>query len=321
MRMKKLVWGVVILLGMLTSCSEEENNSSQDTVMQLISPRVSAMVENETSSYSPLTGVLEAYPCQSQSSIYFGNYTQGKLTPFYGYYIIQDGHVTGDNNRVLNLPEGSYNMVYWGTPKYEEPTYSTPAISEPGLQIGADLSQLYFSLRANTDGTYMPVFDMVHAIKETDTSEDFQASLQRVVAGLKVIVKRKDNGIFDSDILKMQVQIGGIAEKLNVYTAEPENQTKTVQFDLVRSEDGTSMSNATVMLFPSAEHPQLDLLITTQDGKTHRLTKTLETTLSANTRLTLQILLGEVLPSERKGNFTIENWREASETIEFIVEE
>ena len=319
--MKKLVWGVVILLGMLTSCSEEENNSSQDTVMQLISPRVSAMVENETSSYSPLTGVLEAYPCQSQSSIYFGNYTQGKLTPFYGYYIIQDGHVTGDNNRVLNLPEGSYNMVYWGTPKYEEPIYSTPAISEPGLQIGADLSQLYFSLRANTDGTYMPVFDMVHAIKETDTSEDFQASLQRVVAGLKVIVKRKDNGIFDSDILKMQVQIGGIAEKLNVYTAEPENQTKTVQFDLVRSEDGTSMSNATVMLFPSAEHPQLDLLITTQDGKTHRLTKTLETTLSANTRLTLQILLGEVLPSERKGNFTIENWREASETIEFIVEE
>lgn len=319
--MKKLVWGVVILLGMLTSCSEEENNSSQDTVMQLISPRVSAMVENETSSYSPLTGVLEAYPCQSQSSTYFGNYVQGKLTPFYGYYIIQDGHVTGDNNRVLNLPEGSYNMVYWGTPKYEEPIYSTPAISEPGLQIGADLSQLYFSLRANTDGTYMPVFDMVHAIKETDTSEDFQASLQRVVAGLKVIVKRKDNGIFDSDILKMQVQIGGIAEKLNVYTAEPENQTKTVQFDLVRSEDGTSMSNATVMLFPSAEHPQLDLLITTQDGKTHRLTKTLETTLSANTRLTLQILLGEVLPSERKGNFTIENWREASETIEFIVEE
>ena len=319
--MKKLVWGVVILLGMLTSCSEEENNSSQDTVMQLISPRVSAMVENETSSYSPLTGVLEAYPCQSQSSTYFGNYVQGKLTPFYGYYIIQDGHVTGDNNRVLNLPEGSYNMVYWGTPKYEEPIYSTPASSEPGLQIGADLSQLYFSLRANTDGTYMPVFDMVHAIKETDTSEDFQASLQRVVAGLKVIVKRKDNGIFDSDILKMQVQIGGIAEKLNVYTAEPENQTKTVQFDLVRSEDGTSMSNATVMLFPSAEHPQLDLLITTQDGKTHRLTKTLETTLSANTRLTLQILLGEVLPSERKGNFTIENWREASETIEFIVEE
>lgn len=319
--MKKLVWGVVILLGMLTSCSEEENNSSQDTVMQLISPRVSAMVENETSSYSPLTGVLEAYPCQSQSSTYFGNYVQGKLTPFYGYYIIQDGHVTGDNNRVLNLPEGSYNMVYWGTPKYEEPIYSTPAISEPGLQIGADLSQLYFSLRANTDGTYMPVFDMVHAIKETDTSEDFQASLQRVVAGLKVIVKRKDNGIFDSDILKMQVQIGGIAEKLNVYTAEPENQTKTVQFDLVRSEDGTSMSNATVMLFPSAEHPQLDLLITTQDGKTHRLTKTLETTLSANTRLTLQIFLGEVLPSERKGNFTIENWREASETIEFIVEE
>ena len=321
MRMKRIVWGVVILLGMLASCSEEEDNPTQGVEAKLVSPRVSAMVENETSSYSPLTGVLEAYPCKSQSSIYFGNYVQGKLSPFYGYYMIQDGHVTGDGNRVLNLPEGSYNMIYWGTPKYEEPTYSTPAISEPAITIGGDLSQQYFGLRSNGDGTYMPVYDMVHAVKEMDTDEDFQASLRRVVAGLKVIVKQKDNGIFDSDILKMRVEIGGISEKLNVYTAEPENPTKTVKFDLVRSEDGTSMSNATVMLFPSAEHPMLDLVITTQDGKEHRLTKELQTTLSANTRLTLQILLGEVLPSERKGNFTIENWREATETIEFIVEE
>ena len=135
MRMKRIVWGVVILLGMLASCSEEEDNPTQGVEAKLVSPRVSAMVENETSSYSPLTGILEAYPCKSQSSIYFGNYVQGKLSPFYGYYVIQDGHVTGDGNRVLNLPEGSYNMIYWGTPKYEEPIYANPALREPSYSI------------------------------------------------------------------------------------------------------------------------------------------------------------------------------------------
>ena len=47
----------------------------------------------------------------------------------------------------------------------------------------------------------------------------------------------------------MEVHVGGIAEKLNMYTAAPVNQTKTVSFPLVLSADGTQMSNATVMLF------------------------------------------------------------------------
>ena len=163
----------------------------------------------------------------------------------------------------------------------------------------------------------MPVFDMVHANHETDTEAEFEAKLERVVAGLKVIVRNEDNGIFSSDILKMQILIHDIAESLNAYTAEPENKTKTVKFDLVRAEDGTSMSNATVMLFPSADMPSLDLIITTQDGKEHKLTKQLQTTLDANTRLTLNIVLGKVLPSGNTGNFTIQNWKEASETIYF----
>ena len=108
-----------------------------------------------------------------------------------------------------------------------------------------------------------------------------------------------------------------ITESLNAYTAEPENKTKTVKFDLVRAEDGTSMSNATVMLFPSADMPSLDLIITTQDGKEHKLTKQLQTTLEANTRLTLNIVLGKILPEGNTGNFTIQNWKEASETIYF----
>ena len=314
--MKVNVLGALCLLFMISSCSDDKNGYVIEPEQNLFSPKITAMV-NDEQGYSPLTGILEAYPCNSGGSVYFGNYVNGKQTPFNGYYTVVDGHVSGENNRVLNLPDGAYNMVYWATPKYEEPTYSTPAISEPGITIGADLSKLYFKLRANEDGTYMPVFDMVHAVHETDTEADFEAQLERVVAGLKVIVRNEDNGIFSSDILKMQILVHDIAESLNAYTAEPENKTKTVKFDLVRAEDGTSMSNATVMLFPSADMPSLDLIITTQDGKEHKLAKQLQTTLEANTRLTLNIVLGKILPEGNTGNFTIQNWKEASETIYF----
>ena len=41
--------------------------------------------------------------------------------------------------------------------------------------------------------------------------EDLKASLKRVIAGMKVIVKKKNNGIFSSNITNMQVRIGNIA--------------------------------------------------------------------------------------------------------------
>ena len=278
---------MLCLLGMIsviTSCSNDDDLSQEIPISELVTPKVT----------------------------YYGNYVDGKLTPFNGYYRIFEGHTYGEYNRVLNLPKGQYNIVYWGTPKYEEPIYSTPAIVEPGVTLGADVSQLYFALRPNNDGTYMPVFDMVH---------DFQASLKRVVAGLKVIVKKEDNGLFGSEIAKMQIFIHDIAEKINFYTAEPENMSKTVKFDLVASADGTSMSNATVMLFPSAATPQLELMITTRDGQTQTLSKNLTSTLSANTRLTLNIIIKDPNPGGSvTGNFSIENWKEASETIEFTME-
>ena len=112
-------------------------------------------------------------------------------------------------------------------------------------------------------------------------------------------------------------QIGGIAEKLNFYTAEPVNQTKTVRFDLSRSEDNTTMSNATVMLFPSAPNPTLELYITLADNSIHKLTQTLNSSLSANTLLTLNVVIGEILPEGNPGDFTITDWNEESETIEF----
>ena len=60
----------------------------------------------------------------------------------------------------------------------------------------------------------------------------------------------KQNEVFSPMITNIQARIGGIAEKMNFYTAETENKTKTVKFNLERSTDGTIMSNATVMLFP-----------------------------------------------------------------------
>ena len=106
---------------------------------------------------------------------------------------------------------------------------------------------------------------------------------------------------------------------MNFYTAEAENKTKTVRFDLLKSEDGKLMSNPTVMLFPSAESPQLDLLITLKDGSVHKASQILKSTLSANTLLTLNITIGKIIPEGNPGDFTIKDWDEANETINFPV--
>lgn len=318
--MKSTMLGLLSLITILSACSKDDEWKLPETAGDLVTPVVTALVADPLNE-SPLTGILEAYPCNSESSIYFGNYVNGELTPFYGYYRVYEGHTYGEYNRILNLPAGSYNMIYWATPKYEEPIYSKPGIDEPAISIGADLSKQYFGLRPNKDGTYMPVYDLVHAVKETNTADDFQASLKRVVAGLKVIVRKKDNGIFGSEIAKMQIRIHGIAEKINFYTAEPENQDKTVLFELIPSDDGTSMSNATVMLFPSAPTPKLELEIIMRDGQSETLSKNLTSTLVANTRLTLNILINNLNPGGggETGNFSIENWNEATETIEFTL--
>lgn len=316
--MKKIVLGALSLLFIATACRDDSDCRPSDPATNLVTPELRTRVSD---SESPLTGIVEAYPCQSGSSIYFGNYVNNSLTVFYGFYHIQDGNIFGDNNREISLPVGKYNMVYWGTPKYEEPIHTTPAVIEPGVSIGADLSTLYFELRKNTaDTTYIPVYDLVHTNREvTIGQEDLEANMKRAVAGLKVIVKTKNNGIINANITDMKVLIGGIAEKLNLYTAEPENMTKTVKFDLVRSVDNTEMTNAMVMLFPSSPQPLLTLVITLKDGSVHLLSKNLESTLVANTRLTLNIVIGDIFAGGSSGNFTIENWNEASETIEFPV--
>ena len=255
--MRKILFGAtaLLLVPALSACCDDNKTTdepAQPEAVQLITPNVSARIADPLNQ-NPFTGILEIYPCYAETSTYYGNYINSKKTVFNGYYTIIDGHIYGEYNRPLQLPVGTYNMVYWGTPKYDDPIYNTPAINEPGITQDADLSTLYFRLRANTDGTYMPVYDLVHAVKPANVGqEDLQAALTRVTAGIRIIAKMQDNSEFNPSITNIQARIGGIAEKMNFYTAEVENTTKVVKFDLERSDDNTIMSNATVMLFRSS---------------------------------------------------------------------
>ena len=87
-----------------TTCKEDNGN--------LVTPDLSVTLSD---TQSPMTGVLEAYPCQAGGAIYYGNYIEGKLTPFPGMYYLQNGEIYGDKNREISLPVGTYNMIYWGT--------------------------------------------------------------------------------------------------------------------------------------------------------------------------------------------------------------
>jgi hypothetical protein len=74
-------------------------------------------------------------------------------------------------------------MIYWGTPKYEEPIYAHPLMRDPVYILGEDMSRQHFSLfKMEADTTYYPVFDLVHAVQPANIgSEDLKASLKRVV--------------------------------------------------------------------------------------------------------------------------------------------
>ena len=226
--MKKLVV-FAVLAAIVASCADD-NLPQIEKSSELVSPRLLMDVSTE-SGQSPLTGILTIMPCKAGTSIYYGNYINRKLTPFYGYYQVKDGAFYNDGvNRELSLPAGPYNMIYWGTPKYEEPIYAHPLMRDPVYILGEDMSQQHFSLfKMEADTTYYPVFDLVHAVQPANIgSEDLKASLKRVVTGLKVIIKDKNNGILSSSIDSMVVRITNIAGELNFYTAAPQGSPSSL---------------------------------------------------------------------------------------------
>lgn len=316
--MKKLFILTLLAVPFFASCSDDDNCPTTDdggNSSDLVTPDLDIRL---ASTQDPMTGVLEAYPCKDGSSTYFGNYIQNRLTPFPGYYKLQDGEIYGKSNRLVTLPIGIYNMIYWGTAKPERPIYSDPAVRDPQIIVGGDLSQQYFSLyKTAGDTLYNPTFDLVYAVKSIDIGvEELSASMKRVVSGLQVTVKNADNSKLSSSISNMQIKIGSIAQKLNVYTAEPENQTCTVEFPLTLSSDSTQMSNASVMLFPSGPSPLFTLVINLKNGDVKTFRQTLNAPLKANNHLALTLTLGDIFTTPGSSSFQVENWQEEHETID-----
>ena len=228
---------------------------------------------------------------------------------------------TSDSNRELYLPVGNYEMVYWGTPKYEEPIYAYPAVREPAYSIGGDMAQQDFTLLKMSDSdAYYPTYDLVFACHSVNVgTEDLDAALKRVVAGLKIILKDKDGQVLSTEITNVEVRVTNIYEKLNAYTAEPHGNPCTVAFPLVRSTDGLQMSNGIVMMFPSVGIPELQLNISLADGQVKHINQQLKQPLEANNKLTLTISIGDIFEEETSGSVTVDEWNENHEEIDVPV--
>jgi len=317
--MKKLLFLSTLALLAVGCDDDSASNGGENT--ELIAPALYMNVVTGDGD-KPFTGVLSIAPCTEGTSIYYGNYVNSKLSPFYGYYFVQNGELyASDSNRELYLPLGNYEMLYWGTPKYEEPIYAYPAVREPTYNIGGDLAQQDFSLLKMSDtDAYYPTYDLVFAChRVTVGAEDLDAALKRVVAGLKVILKDKDNQVLSTEITNVEVRVTNIYEKLNAYTAEPHGDPCTVSFPLVRSTDGLQMSNGIVMLFPSAGIPELQLNISLADGQVKHISQQLKQPLEANNKLTLTISIGDIFEEEGSGSITVDEWNENHEEIDVPV--
>lgn len=303
--MKRLMLFAALALFMASCVKDDDCPKAVVDANALITPKLYATVENSSNTQSPMTGILTVAPCQPNSAIYFGNYVEGKLTPFDGYYNVKNGDFYQEAiNREISLPAGPYNMVYWGTPKYETPIYANPAVRDPVYVIGQDMSRQTFSMfRMSKDTTYYPVFDMVYAVKATNIgTENLSAALKRTVAGLKVIVKDRDNGIHQR---KYRQHVCTRHRHLHrtefLHLRSPVPTTGTVAFPLIRSTDGTQMSNATVMLFPYIGKPVFKLFILLKNGTLKSFQQSLETPMTANTKLTLTLTLGDIFSEESSG--------------------
>lgn len=295
-------------------CPDDSGQGGAKT--EMVSPKLYA-----TNSSEPFTGVLEVYPCEAGTSTYFGNFFNNEKMVFNAYYQIRDGSIYSSARPVL-LPVGSYTLLYWGVPEAAAgQNYPMKGVTEPALQIGGDLSRQYLSLRKYPlagSNTYMPVFDCVYCLRTVDVgAESIAVPMKRVVAGLTVVLKDKDGGSIDSEIANITATIEPVASRLNFYTAEPEDISKAVQFDLNIGSDHASATNPMALVFPSGPDPVLTVTLTLHNGQTKTSRMTLENTLDANTKLTVEVNMGEIYSSETGGSgFEVDHWNEKVEKID-----
>lgn len=316
--MKKCILLILASFYFLYGCSDDDHNHDTPLITRddLVQPEFAAVTQSNNSLF---TGALDVYPCNAGTSVYYGNYFNGELSPIYALYGMSNG-VVATANRPVILPTGTYNMVYWGMPKEADSIYANIAVRDPVFRLGVNLSDTYYGLRpySSKDTLYYPVFNYVFAVVPVNIGTDkLSASLKRVVAGLVVTMKSKEGGRFNTNVDNIKVQIGGIAEKLDLYTATPINQTKTVQFSLSPSADGTKMTVPTVMLFPSTPSPLLRILITLKNGAVKTYQRNLSSPLTANTKLALTLTLNEIFSEETtSGVFEVSNWNEVYDNID-----
>lgn len=321
--MNKLVFSTLLIAALLSGCSKDDDCRCV-TNDDLISPELAEMTVSSGGATTAFTGVLMVYPCLDDSSLYYGNYTNtGSLRPYNAIYSIKDGSVY-DASIPVRLPLGDYTFLYWALSRNSQTdsVYDAANITEPGLRLGADLSELYMTMKKGNyqDTTYMPVFDFMHAVSPIKVGTDkMKATLRHASAGLKVILTNKNGDKMNSSIASARILIGNIAYRLDYFTAEPSDFTKTVAFPLDMSADSLSMStNSTVMVFPSSAKPPLTILLTLKNGQVKHFQKPLANVLTAGNRLNLDITLGDLYSEETSSDgFEVVNWTESSETIDF----
>lgn len=262
------------------------------------------------------SGALELYPCKQATTNYIGNYiTPSTVSVINPSCILTDGRITNWGYKLL-LPLGQYNVIYWGISN--SLAYGQSRVRAPSLTAGVDLSNLYWSMVQNSDkSTYMPVWDQVmvaQSVQIGGTSVD-DVNLERKVAGLNIIIKNTSGKAFDTTITAFEVLVAGIAEKINVATGIPENLTKTVKFRLTIDPDRLTASNLTAMLYPSTASPAITINVKLVNGQIKSYTTNLTNAFEANTAQTVTILTADILSTDPSSTFTVESWKESSQTI------
>lgn len=313
--MKKLLFSL-LLLGLLPGCESDEHTCNSRPGPDLRTLNFSA-----TLSTSPYNGILHVYPCAPNSPIYFGNYVGDppQLSSLPGMYLVVNGTTELDKGHAVMLPLGSYEFIYWGYQIPADTTVSYPLTNAPVIRRGGDLNEQGYSLRpySRTDTLYYSTEDFVYATKTVNIGSDgIGVRLNRAVAGLSVRVVDKNGGPLNASIDSIRVFVGSVAERLNLYTAAPSNQTKTVAVPLKFSPNRTSAYN-TVTLFPSAADPQLMIELTLQNGDRKTHVAKLNNRLTANNLRILTLDIGEIFSSSSTGSdFEVGNWTESEQTID-----
>lgn len=313
--MKKLFF-LLLLLGLLSGCSSDDHTCNSDPKLDLRTLDFSA-----TLSTSPYNGILHVYPCNSNSSIYFGNYVGDppQLSSLPGMYLVVDGTADLGKGHTVTLPLETYDFIYWGYQIPADTTVSYPLTNGPVIRLGVDLKEQGYSLRpySRTDTLYYSTEDFVYATKTVDIGMDgIGVRLNRVVAGLSVKVVDKNGEALNASIDSIRIFVGSVAERLNLYTAAPSNQTKTVVVPLKFSPNRSSAYN-TVTLFPSASDPQLTIELTLRNGDRKTYVANLNNRLTANNLRILTLDIGEIFASSSTGSdFEVGNWTESEQTID-----